>query len=112
MNHHDEIIKQRLLDVLRFAIDLFKEHHITYYAAYGTAIGAVRHHGFIPWDDDIDLYVPRADYERLMTLTHSYSHPDYDLLTLHELEDLLQIAIDNEDYAKAAQIRDEINGRK
>ena len=37
---------------------------------------------------------------------------DYDLLTLHELEDLLQIAIDNEDYAKAAQIRDEINGRK
>ena len=81
MNHHDEIIKQRLLDVLRFAIDLFKEHHITYYAAYGTAIGAVRHHGFIPWDDDIDLYVPRADYERLMTLTHSYSHPDYDLLT-------------------------------
>ena len=35
-----------------------------------------------------------------------------DMLTLHELEDLLQEAIDNEDYAKAAQIRDEINGRK
>ena len=38
--------------------------------------------------------------------------PDLDLLTLGELEDLLQEAIDNEDYAKAAQIRDEINGRK
>ena len=37
---------------------------------------------------------------------------NFDLLTLHELEDLLQDAIDNEDYAKAAQIRDEINGRK
>ena len=35
-----------------------------------------------------------------------------DMLTLHELEDLLQVAIDNEDYAKAALIRDEINGRK
>ena len=49
--------------------------------------------------------------------THDYinkvpGEANYDLLTLHELEDLLQEAIDNEDYQKAAQIRDEINGRK
>lgn len=42
-----------------------RRHQLTYYLAYGSLLGAVRHGGYIPWDDDIDVMMPRADYERL-----------------------------------------------
>ena len=48
--------------------DLCRRHNIRYFAAYGTALGAVRHGGFIPWDDDLDVYLLRPDYDRLLTL--------------------------------------------
>lgn len=48
----------------RFCID----NNIKYYVVGGTTLGAVRHNGFIPWDDDIDVGLPRDDYERLLQL--------------------------------------------
>lgn len=55
-----------LLDMMTVIDRVCKKYNLTYYAAYGTMLGTVRHKGFIPWDDDIDLMMKRPDYERLM----------------------------------------------
>lgn len=49
--------------VLKKLKEIFDWNNWKYYLAYGTLLGAIRHNGFIPWDDDIDIWVPRKDYE-------------------------------------------------
>ena len=56
------------LDSLNWVDQFCKEHRIRYYLVGGTMLGAVRHSGFIPWDDDVDIGMPRRDYTRFMTL--------------------------------------------
>lgn len=54
------------LDLLKWFKTYCENNHLVYYISGGTLLGAVRHHGFIPWDDDIDVALPRKDYERLV----------------------------------------------
>lgn len=70
-----EIKKVELEILLEFA-DFCDENNLTYALAYGTLLGAVRHQGFIPWDDDIDVVMPRNDYSRLISLAASGLFPN------------------------------------
>lgn len=60
-------LQNRLLIMLKWFHDFCIENHLQYYAIGGTLLGAVRHNGFIPWDDDIDLGMPRNDYDNLIS---------------------------------------------
>ena len=52
--------------ILQEYVDFCESESLRYFVAYGTLLGTVRHKGFIPWDDDIDVMMPREDYERLL----------------------------------------------
>lgn len=81
-----------LLEMLCYLDSVCKKYQIRYFLVGGSALGAVRHQGFIPWDDDIDVAMPRIDlekFERAMTIeshpefrfepcdTHSFPHPPF-----------------------------------
>lgn len=61
-------LQKKLLKMLKWFHEYCSANSLRYYIIEGTVIGACRHKGFIPWDDDIDIGMPRADYNRLMKL--------------------------------------------
>lgn len=71
--------EMKVLDAL---IELFKKYGLTYYADFGTLLGAVRHGGFVPWDDDLDIAMPRKDYMKLIEHFDEMPEP-YQLLSIY-----------------------------
>lgn len=61
-------LKRVILDIYKDVSALCDKYHLTYMMSGGTCLGAIRHHGFIPWDDDLDIMMPRKDYDQLISL--------------------------------------------
>ncbi len=78
-------IQQKLLQVFKEFANFCADNHLQYYAAFGTLIGAIRHKGFIPWDDDIDVLMKRDDYDRFIRLRNTLKG-DYKIATYLEGE--------------------------
>lgn len=79
-----EEIQSVSLEILKKLADICEELGLKYSLAWGTLIGAVRHHGYIPWDDDVDIHMPRPDYERLKDYFKSHSDELYPLRLFDE----------------------------
>ena len=74
-------IQNYLFDILKYIRDVCDQNGLRYYLAYGTLIGAVRHQGFVPWDDDADIHMPREDYEKFVRIVTDHPHPYYRLVS-------------------------------
>lgn len=81
-----EELKKIQLDLLDEFDDYCVRNGLTYYLAYGTLIGAVRHKGYIPWDDDIDVIMPRTDYEKLIEVFNKGGHASNIKVVSHEID--------------------------
>lgn len=73
-------LHQRILRILLAVDKTCREHGLRYYIWAGTMIGAVRHKGFIPWDDDIDIAMPRPDYEQLIAHSREWLPEPYEFV--------------------------------
>ena len=82
--NREEIVSQvqaRQLKMLKHFDEVCKKYNIQYWGAYGTILGAARHKGFIPWDDDIDIGILREDFDKLCQVPESEWGEDYLFLT-------------------------------
>lgn len=65
------------MKILSYIIEVCNKYDIQYFADFGTLLGAIRHDGFIPWDDDIDISLKRTDYMKLLSALKKENNPDY-----------------------------------
>lgn len=82
----DEIagdVKSIILNVFRAFIEICSNNNLLYYCSAGTALGAIRHKGFIPWDDDIDVVMFRRDYERFIEIFGLSNNETLELVEIH-----------------------------
>ena len=74
------------MDLFREVSRVCEEHHLRYWITYGTLLGAVRHKGYIPWDDDFDIMMPRADYQKLIRLQKEFKAPYFFQTTQNDVD--------------------------
>lgn len=71
--------QKHLLKLFREVDEICREHNLRYVLAGGSLIGALRHEGFVPWDDDVDLYMPRPDWEKFIEICKTELPPDREI---------------------------------
>lgn len=80
MKSNIELLHEADLSIVKDVVSICNHHGLRYWMLGGTMLGAIRHKGFIPWDDDIDLGLPRKDYERFIVLAQSELQTNYRLV--------------------------------
>lgn len=81
INEETREIQQHLLGILKAIDQVCREHHLRYYLFAGTMLGAMRHKGFVPWDDDADVAMPRPDYEVFLKHANEWLPERYELVS-------------------------------
>lgn len=78
--------REILISTFKRTIDFLDANDINWCACGGTALGAIRHHGMIPWDDDIDIWIPRKDYNKLVSIKNNLKESNLELVSLQEYD--------------------------
>ena len=92
MKNETDNYRKVLLGTFQAFINTCKEHNLQWYCAGGTVLGAVRHKGLIPWDDDVDVFMPRKDYERLILLNESIIPNGFSVISAQNCSELVSYA--------------------
>lgn len=103
-------IQKISLEIMKQVADICEAQNLRYFLFYGTLIGAIRHHGFIPWDDDLDIVMPREDHDKLISYIklHQEEYPNlrvfnptecaqYPYMITRISDDRYRIVMDNEE---------------
>lgn len=72
MNNNIRSLQLEELKMMKIVKYICEQENLTYFMIGGTLLGSIRHNGFIPWDDDVDLAMPRKDYEKFLTVAEKY----------------------------------------
>lgn len=90
MNEEIRRVKKVELEILQEFMRVCEKMNLRWYAGYGTVLGAIRHGGFIPWDDDVDVVMPRKDYDIFCKKAQEYFPDNYFIQTLETEEEYYQ----------------------
>lgn len=97
-----DLLKEKILDVYSAFERVCQEKNLTFFLTAGTAIGAVRHQGFIPWDDDFDVMMPREDYEKFLQIADKDLPANLRLVTMRNCKGFTAV------YAKIQESRESV----
>lgn len=109
-------LQSQILNVYKKIKNICDENNLRYYAIGGTCIGAVRHNGFIPWDDDMDIAMPRRDYEKLKDIIRNSEEHELEVVTQDDRENyrplFMKVYNPNTTYVESdvMDIKDSITG--
>ena len=93
----EDELKKIQLDILDYVDNFCQKHNIMYSLACGTLLGAIRHKGYIPWDDDIDIQMLRPDYDKLIILFKKEQHNRFYIQTKYDNVDIPYAKISTND---------------